>query len=237
MKQHIFINHLVALSISLLVLFSLFSCQNKSAETEAQSETTTEATELVKTYNEARLNKAIEEIKDVTGLTTLDTVILIDGNDNKLFLVEASEWLNLIGEYLISASKYGWGAERGSNKTPWGVHIIDSKYGEGAEPGMCFYDRRPTGEIATIYTDTTNVEEDPVTSRIIWLKGLEDINHTSYWRFVYIHGTHEEGLLGTPQSKGCIRMSNKDVIELFGLVDAGTYVNIIRPDGDGFTEE
>jgi hypothetical protein len=115
--------------------------------------------------------------------------------------------------------------------------VIDSKYGAGQPLGMCFYDRRPTGEIATIYTDTTNVKEDPVTSRIIWLKGLEDINHTSYWRFVYIHGTHEEGLLGTPQSKGCIRMSNKDVIELFGLVDAGTYVNIIRPENDGNMEE
>lgn len=32
-------------------------------------------------------------------------------------------------------------------------------------------------------------------------------------------------------------MSNKDVIELFGLVDAGTYVNIIRPEKDGNTEE
>lgn len=237
MKQHTFLNRLVALSISLLILFSLFSCKKNTAQTESQVETTTKATELVKSYDETRLNKAIEEIKDVTGLTTVDTVILIDGNDNKLYLIDASEWLNVIGEYPISASKYGWGAERGSNKTPWGVHVIDSKYGEGAEPGMCFYDRRPTGEIATIYTDTTNIEEDPVTSRIIWLKGLEDINHTSYWRFVYIHGTHEEGLLGTPQSKGCIRMSNNDVIELFGLVDSGSYVNIIRPNEGGFSEE
>ena len=237
MKQHTIYSRLVALSVSLLILFTIFSCKNNKKETEIQAEATTQATEIVKTYNEARLNKAIQEIKDVTGVTELDTVILIDGNDNTLYLVSAAEWLNVIGEYPISPSKYGYGSERGSNKTPWGVHVIDSKYGHGAPEGMCFYDRRPTGEIATIYHDTTNVEVDPVTSRIIWLKGLEDINSTSYWRFVYIHGTHEEGLLGTPQSKGCIRMSNKDVIELFGLVDSGTYVNIIRPDADGISEE
>lgn len=237
MKQHTFLHRLVALSVSLLILFGLFSCKKEQAQVEAQTEATSKATVKVKSYDEERLKQAVEEIKTVAAVTELDTVILIDGNENKLYLVSIDEWLNVIGEYPISASKYGWGAERGSNKTPWGVHVIDSKYGEGAPEGMCFYDRRPTGEIATIYTDTTNIEEDPVTSRIIWLKGLEDINHTSYWRFVYIHGTHEEGLLGTPQSKGCIRMSNKDVIELFELVDAGTFVNIIRPESDGTLEE
>ena len=178
------------------------------------SKATTMATEKVYQPNLDRLSTALEEIKTVTGVTEIDTAILIDGNDNKLFLVSAEKELEVIKQYVISASKYGYGADRGSNQTPWGVHVIDSKYGDGAPEGMCFYDRRPTGEIATIFTDTTNIEIDPVTSRIIWLKGLEEINRTSYWRFVYIHGTHEEGLLGTPQSKGCIRMSNKDVIEL-----------------------
>ena len=197
------------------------------------SEATTMATEKVYQPNLDRLSTALEEIKTVTGVTEIDTAILIDGNDNKLFLVSAEKELEVIKQYVISASKYGYGADRGSNQTPWGVHVIDSKYGDGAPEGRCFYDRR----IATIFTDTTNIEIDPVTSRIIWLKGLEEINRTSYWRFVYIHGTHEEGLLGTPQSKGCIRMSNKDVIELFTLVKPGTYVNIIRPKTDGTTEE
>jgi len=237
MKQQPFLHHLVAFSVSLLILLGLNSCKQNKAVSEAQTEATTKASKVHKNYNESRLNKAVDEIKTVTGVTELDTLILIDGNDSKMYLVSVGEWLNVIGEYPVSTSKYGWGSERGSNKTPWGVHVIDSKYGEGAPEGMCFYDRRPTGEIATILHDTTNVEEDPVTSRIIWLKGLEDINYTSYWRFVYIHGTHEEGLLGTPQSKGCIRMSNKDVIELFELVDAGTFVNIIRPESEGYLEE
>ncbi|MBN2781272.1 MAG: L,D-transpeptidase [Candidatus Marinimicrobia bacterium] len=219
-------------ALSLMILFT-FSCKGEKAV-----DGVSEATRSGYWPNMARLADHYREIGEVTGVTDLDTAILIDGNDNKLFLVHAPEGeLKILKTYDISASKYGYGAERGSNKTPWGVHRIAGKYGAGQPLGMSFYDRRPTGQIATIYTDTTNVEVDPVTSRIIWLNGLEDVNSTSYWRFVYIHGTHEEGLLGTPQSKGCIRMGNREVIDLFERVSTGTYVNIIRPEPDILREK
>ena len=75
------------------------------------------------------------------------------------------------------------------------------------------------------------VEDDVVQSRILWLDGLENgINKgegvDSYSRYIYIHGTPEEWLLGEKASKGCIRMSNKDVIELFNLVEEGIPVTI-----------
>ena len=75
------------------------------------------------------------------------------------------------------------------------------------------------------------MEDDVVQSRILWLDGLEDgINKgegvDSYSRYIYIHGTPEEWLLGEKASKGCIRMSNKDVIELFNLVEEGIPVTI-----------
>ena len=38
-------------------------------------------------------------------------------------------------------------------------------------------------------------------------------------RYIYIHGTAEEGLIGRPASDGCIRMYNTDVIDLFDLVN------------------
>ncbi|MCK5091314.1 MAG: L,D-transpeptidase, partial [Gammaproteobacteria bacterium] len=47
-------------------------------------------------------------------------------------------------------------------------------------------------------------------------------------RYIYIHGTAEEGRIGRPASQGCIRMRNADVIELFDLLDVGTLVNIIK---------
>jgi len=50
----------------------------------------------------------------------------------------------------------------------------------------------------------------------------------SYERCIYIHGTAEEHLIGRPASHGCIRMRNRDIIELFALVPGGTLVKIVR---------
>ena len=98
--------------------------------------------------------------------------------------------------------------------------------------GARFIRRSFSGEIYAIYdSDQVLVEDDVVQSRILWLDGLEDgINKgegvDSYSRYIYIHGTPEEWLLGEKASKGCIRMSNKDVIELFNLVEEGIPVTI-----------
>jgi L,D-transpeptidase YbiS len=45
-------------------------------------------------------------------------------------------------------------------------------------------------------------------------------------RYIYLHGTPEETPLGQPGSHGCVRMANRDIIELFELVDAGIEVDI-----------
>jgi lipoprotein-anchoring transpeptidase ErfK/SrfK len=47
-------------------------------------------------------------------------------------------------------------------------------------------------------------------------------------RFVYLHGTPDGTELGRPGSIGCIRMRNRDILELFELVPAGTAVDIIE---------
>ena len=49
----------------------------------------------------------------------------------------------------------------------------------------------------------------------------------SFKRHIYIHGTSEEGRLGTPASHGCIRMKNKEVIDLYNKVAIGTLVLIL----------
>ncbi|MCF8235290.1 MAG: L,D-transpeptidase [Bacteroidales bacterium] len=139
---------------------------------------------------------------------------------------------SLVKTYVISTAKNGLGCEAGSGKTPTGLHRVKEKFGEGKPIGAIFKARAFTGEIAQIYTDDTDIEGDPVTTRILWLEGLEEGKNKgpgvdSYYRYIYIHGTPEEGLLGRPASKGCIRMSNKDVIELFGIIPVGTPVNIL----------
>ena len=94
--------------------------------------------------------------------------------------------------------------------------------------GRVFY-----GQIATIFNDTTTSKTDDITSRLLWLTGEEEGinkggNVDSYQRYIYIHGTSEEGKIGTPASHGCIRMINKEVIELFSLVKLNTKVLILE---------
>ena len=38
-------------------------------------------------------------------------------------------------------------------------------------------------------------------------------------RFIYLHGTNQEHLLGRPASHGCIRLANRDIMELFDLTE------------------
>ena len=138
----------------------------------------------------------------------------------------------IVKKYIISSSEYGAGSEAGSNKTPLGLHKVKEKYGDetpinGRMIGRVFY-----GQIATIYNDKTKSKTDDVTSRIFWLEGLEKEKNKgegidSYKRYIYIHGTSEEGRLGTPASHGCIRMKNNEVIDLYKTIAIGTLVLIL----------
>lgn len=151
--------------------------------------------------------------------------IKISIKDQKLYLISDDSTAK---EYDISTSKYGVGNESNSNKTPLGKHKIKNMYGKDAALGTIFKGRANTGKIATINTDSVFRETDFVTTRIMWLDGKEESNKNSYLRYIYIHGTPEEGLIGTPSSHGCIRMKNSDVIELFEKVKIGTVVEIFK---------
>ena len=121
----------------------------------------------------------------------------------------------------ISSSRFGIGTEEGSMKTPLGNFRIAEKIGHEALPGTVFTARVPLGP-----DDPLPDTEDFVTTRILWLDGLEEENANTRDRFIYIHGTKHEDKIGTPDSHGCIRMRNADVIELFDLVDETTQVVI-----------
>jgi len=128
----------------------------------------------------------------------------------------------LCKSYPISTSKFGLGFEPGSNKTPLGRFVVGEKIGAGAVAGAVFRSRKPTGEIAF-----QGGEEDLVLTRILWLAGLEETNANTRERYIYIHGTNQEALLGTPASHGCVRMSNTDIREFFDEIPEGTPVEIV----------
>ena len=158
-----------------------------------------------------------------------DEVIYVSIKKQKLYHIEHD---SIIKEYIISSSAFGIGSASGSNKTPIGLHSIKEKYGEKTPINGKMTGREFHGNIATIYTDQTKSKTDDVTSRILWLEGLEKGKNTgegidSFKRYIYIHGTSEEGRLGKPASHGCIRMKNKEVIDLYKLVEVGTLVLIL----------
>lgn len=134
-----------------------------------------------------------------------------------------------IRRYVVSTSKFGVGFEAGSNKTPTGEFQVCEKFGEGAPEGEIFIGRLATGKIGV-----EGEEGDHVQTRILWLDGLDAENGNTKDRYIYIHGTNWENLLGTPASHGCIRLSNSEVIDLFDQVPIGTRVTIENeeePDG------
>mgnify|MGYP001291181756 FL=1 len=154
--------------------------------------------------------------------------IEVDISEQRLYLIENSL---IKASYPISTSKYGEGSIQNSFKTPLGEHSIKEMIGEEAEINTIFTSRINTKRSATIIDQFEDTDNDYVTSRIIWLDGEEEGfnkggNVDSFRRYIYIHGTHEEGLIGTKASHGCIRMFNYDVIELFKLVNIGTKVLI-----------
>ena len=155
--------------------------------------------------------------------------ILVDISEQRLYLKNGEQ---ILVSYPISTSKYGEGSKENSFKTPLGNHIIKEKIGENAPINTIFISRINTKNIASIENKPKNTENDYVTSRIMWLEGEENgVNKgpgiDSYERYIYIHGTHEEGLIGVKASHGCIRMFNVDVIDLYDRIYNGTKV-IIR---------
>jgi lipoprotein-anchoring transpeptidase ErfK/SrfK len=46
-------------------------------------------------------------------------------------------------------------------------------------------------------------------------------------RFIYIHGCPPSEPMGVARSHGCIRMHDRDLIELFDRVETGTVVEIL----------
>jgi hypothetical protein len=141
--------------------------------------------------------------------------------DQKMALYRKGE---LVHVYDISTSRFCLSDRPGTNGTPLGKHEVAKMIGAGQPVGMKFKSRRPTGEIVRVNAPG----RDPIVTRILWLKGLETGNRTSFSRTIYIHGTPEECKLGHPASYGCVRMSSGDIIDLFNTIGVGAEVDIVN---------
>jgi len=140
----------------------------------------------------------------------------------------------LVEIYDVSTAINGVGNKDGSHQTPIGLHRIQAKIGQNVPLGGVFVGKKYTGKTANISIQKLSSTNDDITSRVLTLQGEEiGVNYgtkdiDSYRRKIYIHGTPEEGLIGQPASHGCIRMKNKEIIELFEKISVGTMVIILN---------
>ena len=140
---------------------------------------------------------------------------------------------NLLKEYLVSTARNGVGELMDSECTPRGSHVISEKIGAGYAPDTVFVSRESTGELYTPDLRTQFPDRDWILTRILWLSGTEPGcnqggNVDSHDRYIYIHGSPDDVKMGKPGSRGCIRMRNEDVMELFDQVEEGTLVHILE---------
>ena len=157
-------------------------------------------------------------------------IILIRISEQRLYLLDEKD--SILIDYPVSTSLYGAGNQKDSYQTPLGLHCIKEKIGDDMPENEVFIGRQPQGLLDDLIANNVGLSEDVITSRILWLDGLQPgINKEgdvdSYDRYIYIHGTVDEESIGSPASHGCIRMRNRDVIDLYDRVDIGCAVKII----------
>ena len=133
--------------------------------------------------------------------------------------------------YSVSTSSRGVGEKNGSLCTPRGRHIVRAKIGTGQPLNAVFVRRRPTGEVWTPELHEQYPGRDWILTRILWLSGCEpgrnrlgDVD--TMRRYIYIHGSPDTAEMGKPGSIGCIRMRNRDIVELFERVAPYTPVEL-----------
>ena len=154
--------------------------------------------------------------------------ITIDIPSQEMTVAEGSR---LLKRYSVSTAKRGPGEKNGSLCTPRGRHIVRAKIGSGLPLNSVFVRRRPTGEVWSPELHEKFPGRDWILTRILWLSGREpgrnrlgDVD--TMRRYIYIHGSPDSAEMGKPGSIGCVRMRNRDIVELFDLVPPYTEVEI-----------
>ena len=159
------------------------------------------------------------------GIKPADRILVVRIETQTLQFYRGGE---LVRSHVISTTKRPPSNVKDSLGTPRGLHVIAERIGAGQPPGMVFKARVPTGKH---FSELPDADQHPnlITSRILWLRGLEPGvnqggNVDTYERYVYIHGTNHEDRLGMPQSAGCVLMANREIVELYEEVRAGDFV-------------
>ncbi len=173
------------------------------------------------------LRQELGESLAARGLPSAEHCIVVSIDQQKLWFFAGEA----VRGYVVSTARAGVGCVPDSQQTPTGLHRVAEKIGDGAPLGMVFKARVPTGRI---WTEGPAPEDNLITTRILWLEGLEPGRNAgrdaqgrlvdTKARFVYLHGTNQAARLGTPNSHGCVLLADADVRDLFERTPVGTPV-------------
>ena len=183
---------------------------------------------LIPLESQNSYNQFYNKLLSHFSISKADQVFIIDVEKQRFI---GMKYDTVFISYPISTSRFGVGSKKYSYKTPLGLHKIVHKVGDLEPLGMIFKSKKAVGRLYDPIEDQDKT--DIITTRILHLKGLEkginlggDVD--SYERAIYIHGTHQESRIGTPASRGCIRMLNRDILALFDYAKEGDWVYIAR---------
>jgi len=140
-----------------------------------------------------------------------------------------------LATYPFSFSKRPPSCEQDSLGTPWGLHEVAQKVGDGELPGTVFRGRLSTGKHWQAFAETDR-EGSLVTTRILRLSGLEPGLNAgpgvdSWERYIYLHGTNHPEEFPRNRSAGCLLLRDDDLLELYERLPLGSHVFILpQPD-------
>ncbi|MFH0909310.1 MAG: L,D-transpeptidase [bacterium] len=159
----------------------------------------------------------VREAAAARGLPVDGILLVVDVSRQRLALLRRGQ---VEREYPISTSSKGVGNVRDTYMTPTGFHVVVEWIGDGEPMGRVFKARKPVDEVVPEPEWANSSAPERITTRILRLDGLEPgVNRggdvDTFSRFVYLHGTNHEDKLGQPASRGCVRVGNRDMIDLF----------------------
>lgn len=171
-----------------------------------------------------------------------ELLVFVSIVEQRLYLLQvANNRIQILDSFAVSTAKKGIGNSTGTGKTPLGWHQIKIKIGNGCPIHSVFVGRRFTGEIYSDELAKKFPERDWILSRILWLEGLQTgfnrpvtkagqrhFDCDTLRRYIYIHGTPNtlNAPLGIPNSHGCIRMENANLLNLFDQLEKAQKVFI-----------
>ncbi|MDR2429872.1 MAG: L,D-transpeptidase [Puniceicoccales bacterium] len=169
--------------------------------------------------------KCLERKRDELRLEAREDCLCISVGEQKLWHFRANR---ILSTHTISSSRAPTSHLPGSLGTPTGLHRIAERIGGDAPTGTVFKARRPLGYAWQDAPEPLRAE-NLITSRILWLDGLEEGKNRgpgcdTHARHIYIHGTNQEDKIGTRNSHGCILLRNADMVALFDAVPPDTLV-------------